>query len=604
MSSEILECDPLVVLYEYYKQNKDRDDYLKELSFGWSYQPVGFAVIIDSSGELVDVKDIRKTGGTEKYPKKVGVDTPLPMKPIRSSMDASYLSDTSEYMFGLTVEGDSVTATKKGAEYREAFIKRWQELEKLAPECEEIKSVLSFYQRYTPEELAERDDLCYALKNSKGIVFRLFSGANLHDIPVIKEATSKCIERRYDGNSRCICRFSGEEDAVSRTWQPWIGGGSNSKMPTHYKPLSARRYGYVGGDNALVGVRSEWALCMAFQSLYRHSVELGDKNHKTIYLCWTEGGKQPKSIRGLLSAAECKDVYNPRPGENPDCYVMGVSFVGRRSIYFKSCLRGKLSDFDKHILSFQSILYDYGVDMSRFGVRDLVRALNDDRSANEDGYADGYLKDDRIHYECGDELIDRLFQGKPLSERLVRQSIVQFRKFMYRRFDMTSYQIRYVRSLITYGLWKSRFLESEERKMKRGETMENDNKVMCEKDACWILGCLMACVHRAQEQSVHKGKRKGNVFSRLIGLAERDPRAALRQLETWYMTKYRAWKNVNDRWWELIPLVSRLDEVLPSKPSLWEKVSITHGFIEQLCAFYNDSKEEQEPEQEKEQTDE
>lgn len=594
---QIYECDPLTALYNYYQKNKDTDDYLKNLSFGWVEKEVGIIVSINMSGELKSVKNIGER--VEQYGKKEWVSQTkkiLPLSFVRTSgVKAAYITDNPKYMFGLVIKGSSVTTDEDAMKCREAFVNRWKKLRELVPDSKEIDAVLSFYRKYSPQDLIQRTDLCDALKTGQTVMFQLSNGTEFHTIKAVREAVSQGIELEYANNARCICRFSGKEDAVCDTWKAWRGGGAEGKLPTYYNATSFKRFGYEQGLNSLVGVHSEWEIWSAFKSLDRTSVTLGAKDPKTIYLFWNEDGSEPDAIANLFNTARQKKKYVPDDEDgDPICYVLGITYVGRKGIFFKECLCGNLSVFTKHINAFQEIVKSHTNGEGKYIIRDIVQAMNENRKATDRGLAPGRLDSKKITNDCGDELVDILFNGKQLSPALFRIALEQFEKYMYQGYSLASWHVGLVLSLIDYGLSMG------EEEMK-GEAMEK------EKDARWLLGGIIACVHRMQELVVFRGSwRTGKVYDEVSSKLCRDTWEAYDYLTSQYHNVYlKSVKEkgklikalaciVDKRFRELSALFGEaVEEGFPSKMTASDRGRVALGFTCQMVQFYTKSSKKQ-----------
>ena len=149
-------------------------------------------------------------------------------------------------------------------------------------------------------------------------------------------------------------------------------------------------------------------------------------------------------------------------------------------------------------------------------------------------------------------------------------------------------------SLITYGLEKLGLMVNSTIRNEKGEPMETRNECVTVNDACWLFGCLLACVHRMQEISVFDGRwRSGNVFQRIQNRALRTPSIALSTVESWYITKYSPCGTVDKRWCEIMRIAPDLPKMLPTRASLVEQMEIVHGFNVQMSYFYTPKKKEQ-----------
>ena len=572
-----MQYDPFTALYEYYQTMLKRGDNPNITPYGWTYRPVSHEVIIGLDGELVD---IRRVGHKKKESEKwENAEYLLPVQPVRSGTNPppAFLADSPAYVCG---------------KYMVGYRSKWESLAALVPECKELRAVLKFYERYTSSELMANPKVqeCLAASSSGSLVFRIANGRAIHEIPEVVNAVNTQINQALDGQPRCICRLSGEEDAICRIWHPWRDikdSGSFGLLPTYYMAESSQRYGYQQGENALVGVHSEWAVWQAWKSLSKNAVFLGD----TTYVYWADDGSTPNCIASLFRAIQQGGGYvSDSEDGDPNCYVLGVQKAGTRGLRVVVFLYAKLSVFERNIKMVGELAELMGIE-DEWRLIDIIHALNEYRNPNDTVRR---FDEGKIRHYWGAELLDMVCTGRKITETWLSDVMTKYLQLVRKGYSCNYGSMRWLSVLLAYGLCKMGKEQTEDWSKTMNEVI--DDKMAVYKDnPYWLLGRLIACVERMQECAVYgpKGSNKGNIYRRILPRAIHNPMEAFQTVGNWYESKYyqtgirRCGGLAGVVHKEYQTVMDKMGGLLDTrKPSSMDKACLLLGFRSQMTAFF------------------
>ena len=243
--------------------------------FGTSIEKISFALIIDNSGVLKGVDDLREQSGKKLLPRKI----PVPAAVTRTSgVKANFLWDKAAYVFG--ADGDGPTDDNKSR--FESFQALLQEVCQ-GIEDNAVNSVLAFLQQWDRMEaksvLAQYhpwDDLCNA-----NFVFRLDGVPGyVHERNLVREAWLKYIQQSNSA-PHIQCMVNGEKNVPqARVHTPIKGVRGGQTSGGYIVSYNATAFVSYGQDKAAVSEMSAFAYTTALNALLssnsRQHIVIGD----------------------------------------------------------------------------------------------------------------------------------------------------------------------------------------------------------------------------------------------------------------------------------------------------------------------------------------
>ena len=294
----------LQALYEYYNRSKGALP-----AFGRELKEIGFLIVIDKNGNFIRFEDRRidkKRAQQFLVKKHVG---------RTSAMAANYLYDNSAYVFGYSEKGN-----EDASKYLEVFKENVQAMSSAAPENEDLKAVLSFYQ-HNMEEVREQmfaDALWPEIERNLNKKYSTFSFLIEGDTRIVAEKDELLDLLNYDiFSADQICLVSGKRGrAVETTTATMIPGSqATAKLVAFQTNSGYDSYGKQKGGNAPISEEAEFAYTTALNHLLR-----SDSRNKFLignrtFLFWAskndEAGKQAEeSIFGMFGFNEDEDDPN------------------------------------------------------------------------------------------------------------------------------------------------------------------------------------------------------------------------------------------------------------------------------------------------------
>src|SRR5262245_30539756 len=171
--------------------------------YGYSYERIGYALVLDKAGSLLDVEVV--AAGE--------IDVPSdPTTTRTSAIEPMFLWDKTAYVLGLAPE-----MKRRTADEHEAFKKRQREII-AGSEDEGLRALLAFLDAWepSPERLPHyREEAIGA-----NVVFRLDGGGYLHDRPAAREVWLRHLRAKPAVMGRCLIK--GEETRIALT-HPTLG---------------------------------------------------------------------------------------------------------------------------------------------------------------------------------------------------------------------------------------------------------------------------------------------------------------------------------------------------------------------------------------------
>ena len=230
--------------------------------FGYSYERISFALVLDNAGKLLDIEVV--DAGE--------LDVPTdPTITRTSAIEPMFLWDKTAYVLGLAPKIKKGTAKikKRTAEKEhEAFKKHQRELIGQSRD-EGLRAFLSFLDGWVPsaDNLPRyRDELI-----GTNVVFKIGGDKGyLHDRPAAREAWQRHLQARAPREGLCL--ISGQRGHIALT-HPSIGGvrgaQSSGAAIVSFNQEAFRSYGKEQGANAPVSEQAAFAYTAALNDLLR-----------------------------------------------------------------------------------------------------------------------------------------------------------------------------------------------------------------------------------------------------------------------------------------------------------------------------------------------
>ncbi len=243
--------------------------------FGTSIEKVSFSLIIDDSGALKGVDDLREQSGKKRLPRKI----PVPAAVTRTSgVKANFLWDKAAYVFGADADGPTDDNKSRFESFQALFQEVCQGIEDNA-----VNSVLAFLQqwdRMKAESVLAKyhpwDDLCNA-----NFVFRLDGVPGyIHERNLIREAWLKHIQQSNNA-PHIQCMVNGEKNVPqARVHTPIKGVRGGQTSGGYIVSYNATAFVSYGQDKAAVSEMSAFAYTTALNALLssnsRQHIVIGD----------------------------------------------------------------------------------------------------------------------------------------------------------------------------------------------------------------------------------------------------------------------------------------------------------------------------------------
>jgi len=278
----------LQALAAYYHRLADEPD-SSIPPFGYAEQKVHFALVLDKSGNLVQVQDLRD--GTKKIEGRL---LHLPIGKKRAvDIAPNFLWDNSSYVLGFDEKGKPARTIKCFEAFRELISEIGSEIED-----EGIKAVSAFLAAWNPAHTSNL--ACASELSSANLVFRLDGELSfIHEREAVRKIWLSHIEKTASEQIR-KCLVCGEEKPISRL-HPAIKGvfGANTTGAAivSFNLDAFTSYGKDQNFNAPVSEQRAFAYTTALNHLLskesRQKIRIGDA--ATVF--WTE---KPSPIEGIF----------------------------------------------------------------------------------------------------------------------------------------------------------------------------------------------------------------------------------------------------------------------------------------------------------------
>lgn len=275
----------LSALADYYRRLCDDPDSAIAMP-GYSQQKIGFCIVLDGAGDVVDVIDLRDGSGKKPIPRML--DVPQPEKRT-VGIKSNFLWDKTSYVLG-------VSAASKRCEQEHAAFKALHREALQGCEDAGLKSLLSFLDRWAPENFPGNAHFSRhgdAMLDAN-VVFRLEGELRyLHERPAAQEAW-QCQQGQGAETTRGMCLVTGEQASLARL-HPAIkgvnGAQSSGASIVSFNLEAFSSYGKAQGENAPVSEQAAFAYTTALNHLLRRSDDNWQRLHlgDTTVVFWAQG---------------------------------------------------------------------------------------------------------------------------------------------------------------------------------------------------------------------------------------------------------------------------------------------------------------------------
>ena len=304
----------LASLARYYRRLAAQTDVAgnpKVPPYGFSEEKIGWVLVLDSDGNLVDVVP---NLSDDKKPQPKLMSVPRPEKRT-SGVKPNFLWDKTAYALGVEANKDKASAKERPFVPSEKTFAAFKDhhLNLLKDTADEgLQALCRFLQNWQPEHFA--DSKCLSEMLDANVVFKLDgSSGYLHQREAAQALWADCLQS--DEAEQGLCLISGEAAPIARL-HPAIkgvfGGQSSGGSIISFNKESFTSFGKEKGANAPVSEAATFAYTTALNYLLRrenrHCLSIGDAS--TVF--WAEAADS-----GQAEAAEdfFADMVSPPDDE-------------------------------------------------------------------------------------------------------------------------------------------------------------------------------------------------------------------------------------------------------------------------------------------------
>lgn len=281
----------LAALARYYDRMAERDEVPP---FGYSIEKIGWCLLIDRTGTVCEVIDLRQGKGSKRQPQLMAV--PQPTKRT-FGVASNFLWDKTPYVLGITAgEG------KRTARENEDFKSRHRAA-LVGTDDEGLAAFSAFLDKWTPDQF-EAPRFPDEMRDGN-VVFRVTDDERryLHERPAAKAAWAR--QSVSAEANEGLCLVAGERSPIERL-HPAIkgvwGAQSSGASIVSFNLDAFTSYGNTQGANAPVGKAAAFAYTTVLNRFLAagspNRVQIGDAS--TVF--WAEAGDAEK-------AAVAEDVF-------------------------------------------------------------------------------------------------------------------------------------------------------------------------------------------------------------------------------------------------------------------------------------------------------
>lgn len=296
-------------LNDYYKRLKE-DPEVAIPPFGFSMEKIGFALVLNKAGKLLQVDDLRDKSGKKPTPKIMIV--PAHKEDRTSGIRPNFMWDNAGYVLGKHKDKKRFTEFKK-----------FQHLVGDDIEDAGMKAVLSFLDSWNPDNDSNQLELLDDMEGAN-IVFQL-EGERMyvHEHNAIEERWVRYLSDDTVSDHKAFCLVSGGKRPIARLHRS-LRGLPPPAQPSGASIISFNKDAFLSYNkdqnyNAPVNESAAFNYITALKHLLlfdsRQKIQIGDAT--TVF--WAEGNTP---LLGFL-----KDILDPNAGQ-PDVSELEV-FLNR-----------------------------------------------------------------------------------------------------------------------------------------------------------------------------------------------------------------------------------------------------------------------------------
>lgn len=281
--------------------------------YGFSEENISYCLVLSKTGELLDIQDVRDTGGKKPKPTKISV--PRPEKRT-SGIKPNFLWDKTAYVLGIEGNKDKKAAKETPwlvSEKTYAAFRQWHVdlLEK--EEDIGLQAVRQFLQDWKPERFAQKP---FAPEHiNANMVFKLDGEFGyIHDRAAAQALWLSLLNPKDDNHDGAddategMCLVTGQQAVLSRL-HPAIkgvyGGQSSGGSIVSFNAEAYESFGKNQGDNAPVSEQAAFAYTTALNYLLRrengHCISIGDTS--TVFWAQAQDAAQEQAAVAIIAMA-------------------------------------------------------------------------------------------------------------------------------------------------------------------------------------------------------------------------------------------------------------------------------------------------------------
>ena len=267
--------------------------------YGYSREPISFALVLTEDGVVVDARDIRDTSGKTPRPQRIVVPRPAGRT---SGVASNSFWDKTSYALGVTRDRETDAPVRARRGEHEAFKAAHTELLK-GTEDIGLRALRTFLERWTPEafeDLRHASDMLDA-----NVVFQVDGTREyVHERPAARQLWLERLAA-VEGERR-MCLATGRHAAVARRHPPIKGvrgAQSSGAYLVSFNLDAFESFGRKQGDNAPVSEAAAFAYTTSLNTMLApgsgHNLRIGD----TTTVFWAE------AEHGEADAAAAEDLF-------------------------------------------------------------------------------------------------------------------------------------------------------------------------------------------------------------------------------------------------------------------------------------------------------
>jgi CRISPR-associated protein Csd1 len=297
-------------LNKYYERLKD-DPHADIPLLGFGRQKIHFALVLNSSGKLVQVRDLREKPKNRPVP--ISLTVPMISKKRSFDIEPNFMWDNAGYVLGRDAKGKEARALKCFEAFRRLHHRVGDNLEDPG-----MKAVLAFLDSWRPED-APRLEHWEEMAAGANLVFQLDGEMMyVHDHSDVQQAwTEHCAQEASEVIAPCL--VCGRETPIARL-HPAIKGVQGPRAQSAGASIVSFNldaflsYGKEQNFNAPISERAAFAYTTALNHLLRfesrQKIRIGDAT--TVF--WTERASPIEGFMGVIldPRDDASDLSNVR----------------------------------------------------------------------------------------------------------------------------------------------------------------------------------------------------------------------------------------------------------------------------------------------------